>query len=308
MKSALPSWLRYRRVGVFVALGALVANAGFALGACSSSSTDTTSGEGGASGDSGGKGDAGGDGLAPPPPGDSGKPGNCSAVKGACDIVSQNCPMGQECVVVNGPMTQCVPAQASQQLDKGRACCPPSMLSPGNPCLPGLSCIGSPCTDGGPQTGRCAPACCKGDDTACGMSQPEGIAGACNLTIVDSQQNELYQTCSYQERCIPFGVQACKPGEACLITDKLGSSGCLASSGKQNGQACGFANDCADGLLCLTVGDAGVCHYECLTPGSITPFDAGGLDGAPGYGGCPMGQACQPLDPKSAPAWLSVCN
>ena len=309
----LLSWRRYRRAGAFVAIAALGGNAAFAIGACSSSSSDTTTSDEGGGGDSGGGKDSGKDGPATPPPPpplvDSGKPGNCSAVKGACDIVSQNCPTGQECIVVNGPTTQCVPIESSEQLDMGHACCPPTSAQPGNPCLPGLSCIGNPCVDGGPQTGRCAPACCKGDDTACGKSDPEGIAGACDLTIVDpSTQQELYQTCSYEERCTPFGIQPCKAGEICLVTDKLGTSGCLASFGKQNGQPCGFANDCADGLICLTVGDAGVCKYECLTPGAVTPFDAGGLDGGPGTGGCPAGEQCAPLDPKSAPSWLSVCT
>src|SRR5439155_16027481 len=141
---------------------------------------------------------------------------------------------------------------SSEQLAQGEACCPSNT---GNPCLPGLSCIGSACTDGGAKTGRCSPPCCKGDDAYCGKSQPEGISGACDLTIVDDKQKELYQTCSYQQRCIPFGIEPCKPGETCLVSDRFGTTGCLSSFGKQNGQSCGFANECADGLLCLTTAD-----------------------------------------------------
>jgi hypothetical protein len=302
------AWHRFRRVAFFVAAGVIVTNICVAIAACSSSNSsfggDDTS-------EAGPKPDGGKEGSTPPPPpppapiGDSGRPGNCSVVKGACDIVSQNCPSGQECVVDNTSKTQCVPIEATESLEMGSACCPGGQ---GNPCLPGLSCIGNPCVDGGPKTGRCSPACCKDDDVECGKSIPEGISGACNLTIVDGKGNELYQTCSYQQRCIPFGIEPCKPGEICLIEDKLGTSGCLASFGKTNGQACGFANDCADGLICLTVGDAGVCHYACLTPGSTHPFDAGGLDNSPGHGGCPPGETCQGLDPKTAPGWLSVCS
>src|SRR5439155_15632018 len=132
-----------------------------------------------------------------------------------------NCPGGQECVIVNGPATKCLPIEPSEQLEMGSACCPPSSAAPGNPCLPGLFCIGNACTDGGPKTGRCSPGCCKGDDVECGKSKPEGISGACDLTIVDDKGKELYQTCSYQKRCIPFGIEPCQAGEICLITDKF---------------------------------------------------------------------------------------
>lgn len=302
----------FRRVALFVAAAAVVTNLGIAIGACSSSeSSGVTNGEGeGGPKPDGGKESGTNPPPPPPPPGiDSGRPGNCSVVKGDCDIVSQNCPGGQECVVVsdkNGASsTKCFPIEGSEQLQMGEACCPSTTA---NPCLPGLSCIGNACTDGGPKTGRCSPACCKGDDVECGKSQPEGISGACDLTIVDDKGNELYQTCSYQQRCVPFGIEPCKAGEICLVEDKLGTTGCLSSFNKPNGAACGFANDCADGLICLTVGDGGVCHYACLTPGAVTPFDAGSITGTPGHGGCPSGEQCQPLDPKGAPAWLSVCT
>ncbi len=313
MQRLLLACLRWRRIALIVAVVVLGANASVAIGACSSSTTftDDHSNDSGPTG-----GDSGKDGLAPPPPPpgliDSGKMGNCSAVKGACDIVAQNCPKGQECVVVNGPSTQCVPVSSSEQLAMGTACCPSTTS---NPCLPGLVCVGNACVDGGPQTGRCTPACCMGDDKSCGKSQPEGISGACDSILTYNGQETNY-VCSYQERCVPFGVEPCKTGDICLIHDKLGSSGCFPSNydggaGAANRASCKFANDCADGYICLDVGGGatGQCRMECLTPGAVTPFDAGGVDGGPLTGGCPASELCNGhFDQDAAPAWLSVCG
>lgn len=240
--------------------------------------------------------------------------GHCAPVKGACDVVLQDCPdkdgKPQECVVTGADAsyaTACQPAQPSQALPRGRSCCPGAA----NPCLPGLTCVGDPCVDGGPVTGRCSPACCEGDDTACGQSDPEGISGACDITLFVEDDTEIHRVCSYRERCRPFGQGAtCKPGQTCLVEDKLGSAGCINSFNKTLGEACKYGNDCADGLLCLTlVGeDGGVCRMQCLTPNAVHPFDAGVEDGGPYKGGCPSGSACNlgPFD--DLPPWLSFCQ
>jgi len=240
--------------------------------------------------------------------------GNCSAVKGPCDIVRQDCPNDakgkrQECVVggpSGAPVTECVAEQVSQQLPKGRACCPGTAADPGNPCLPGLSCVGQPCTDGGAPTGRCSPACCEGDDKACGNSDPEGISGACNLVLVDSQSTELHAVCSWRERCKPFKVEPCRTGQICIVEDKIGTASCVSSMGKTNRQSCTFANECADGLICSGSGDAGLCRTLCLTPGSTHPFDASVEEGGAGRGGCPAGEQCR-ITFSNLPPWLSGC-
>ncbi len=131
-----------------------------------------------------------------------------------------------------------------------------------HPCLPGLTCVGNPCVDGGPQTGRCSPACCDGDNAACGKSDPEGISGACDLTLVDStSKTELFHVCTYRERCKPFQQESCKAGQICLMEDKAGTASCLGGGGKTNRQSCTFANECADGYVCAGAGDAGICPY-----------------------------------------------
>ncbi len=305
--------LPFSRHALFVIGAVLVAEAGVGIVACSSSSSPAPSDEAGTTGaDS--SADAQKDSA--PPRVDSGRPGNCSPVKGDCDIVAQDCPPGQggktqECVVTtNGgtPSTVCVAAQASQQLPQGHACCPSDTE---NPCLPGLTCVGSACTDGGAPTARCTPACCKGDDSICGKSDPEGISGSCDLTLYMGNV-EVNDVCSYRERCKPFGVEPCKSGEACLVEDSTGTATCITTQGKAIGESCNFANDCADGLMCIGGADGGICRMMCLTPGSNHPFDASVEEGGAGAGGCPTptcaGGPCCTIGVQQLPAWLSFCR
>ncbi len=241
--------------------------------------------------------------------------GNCTPVKGACDLVRQDCPRDekgqeQECIVTGSGTsyaTACTPVQPSQQLSTGRACC---SNAPSNPCLPGLTCVGRPCEDGGPPTGRCSPACCEGDDQKCKRSEPEGIAGKCDLVLVGSNDTELHRVCSYRERCAPFGEEPCRPGQMCLVEDQVGTASCLSSFDKALGRPCTFANECADGLYCLRLqgADAGVCRMMCLTPGATHPFDASVDNGGPYRGGCPAGAICNVGPFQDLPSWLSFCT
>lgn len=253
-----------------------------------------------------------------PPQEDAG--GHCSTIEGPCDIVLQNCPVDgegrpQECVTA-GPAhartTACIPVQATQQLPKGRACCPPTDENPVNTCLPGLTCVGRPCEDGGPPTGRCSPACCAGDDPSCGTSDPEGVSGSCDLSLVDENGEPLHMVCSYRERCKPFGVEPCKASHTCLVEDENGMASCVTSFGKTEGQPCTFSNECGDGLYCLQRAseDAGVCRVMCVTPNAILPFDAGPSPetAGPGKGGCASPQGCNIGGFKGLPPWLSFCR
>lgn len=259
--------------------------------------------------------EAGRDGGAPPS--DAGiAPGQCTQVKGACDLVVQDCPddktgQKQECVVTGSGTsytTACQPVQASQQLPIGRACC---SNAPSNECLPGLTCVGRACEDGGPKTGRCSPACCQGDDQKCKRSEPEGITGKCDLVLVAGDSNtELHRVCSYRERCAPFGQEPCRAGQMCLVEDQVGTASCLSSFDKKLGETCTFSNECADGLYCLILQgqDAGLCRMMCLTPGAQHPFDASVEDGGPYKGGCPVGSACSLGPFQDLPSWLSFCR
>ena len=297
------------RAFLMLLMGGLGA-AGAGAAACSSSDTPEDPTEAGAETSTPPK-EAGQDQTSPPPTdaATAKESGNCTKVKGPCDLVLQDCQPGQECVVTRPAggsfTTTCRAVGASQQLPIGRACCPGAT----NPCLPGLTCVGDDCVDGSAPTARCAPACCPGDDTSCGKSDPEGIAGACDITLF-SNSEELHNTCTYKERCKPLRLEPCKPGQACIVEDKVGTSSCVSSNGLPEGAPCGFLNDCADGMMCFGPADGGAkCRLLCLTPNAATPFDAGALEGGPGRGGCPAGETCNiGLSPQQFPAWLSICR
>jgi len=256
--------------------------------------------------------DAGGGKDQVSPPIDSGRDagGHCTTVKGPCDLVLQDCPdtskgKKQECIVSGTSSTRCVEVQGSQQLGAGHSCCPNN--AGGNSCLPGLTCVGNACADGGPVTGRCSPVCCVGDDQACGKSDPEGISGACDITLVDSTtKTPLYNACTYRERCKPFKQGPCKEDQICLVEDKAGTASCLDSEGKLNRQSCSFANQCGDGLICSGSGDAGICRTTCLLPNTVSPFDASLEQAGPGKGGCPVNEVCR-ISFTNLPAWYGAC-
>jgi len=308
---SMSSLLR-RRSFAFLALTLAASNGALLLVACTTDdpAVDTTTADGATPDGTTGS-DAGSDVSTTPPDGSAPKEGgNCTAVKGACDLVLQDCPddkgKKQECIVgmVNGQLsTTCVPVQPSQQLPMGHGCCPGN----DNPCLPGLTCVGDDCVDGGPVLARCTPACCEGDHAACGQSDPEGIGGQCDLSL-SSGGTELHHVCSYRERCKPFGVEPCKANQLCIVEDKAGTAGCLGTRGFGLRQPCIFANDCADGLICVGDGDAGRCRMYCLTPNSNPPFDASAADGAPGRGGCPATEQCTGPHFTNLPDWLQLCE
>jgi hypothetical protein len=241
--------------------------------------------------------------------------GGCSPVNGpACDIVLQNCSdtasgQKQECVAPlpdGGFSTQCQAITASEHLPLGRPCCPAA----DNPCLPGLECIGGDqCVGDAAPTSRCTPHCC--DDGVCGTSDPEGFAGRCILSIVDGTSRELYKVCAYNQQCKPLhlGGQSCPAHFVCLVDDKFGTASCATlfnpdgGNGNPENAPCQAANECADGLMCF----GQTCRLLCLTPGAM--FDAGVIDGGPGYGGCPAAETCKvPLDSTRFPPWLSLCG
>ncbi len=301
--------LPLRRRGVLLLAAFLAANAAVAMGACSSTSPDPDVTPGGS--EAGNVPEGGSkDGPAIPPDSAKDGGGHCTPAQGPCDLVLQDCPddkgQKQECITKGTTSTECVPVQASQQLGMGRGCC--SNNPTGNPCLPGLTCVGNPCVDGGPPTGRCSPACCTGDDQACGKSDPEGISGACDLTLVDSiSKTPLHDVCTYRERCKPFKQEFCKANQICLVEDKAGTASCLDSFGTQNRERCTFANECADGFVCAGPADAGICRTVCLLPNTVSPFDASIEEAGPGKGGCPVNESCR-LSFTNLPAWFGGCG
>jgi hypothetical protein len=272
--------------------------------------------------------DAGIDGRPPPTKLDSGPtPTSCEPVTGpACDLVAQNCPPGdggvpQQCLTQalsdGGYTTVCNPVTLSQHLEKGHDCCPSGDQ---NPCNVGLECVGNtaaPCDGGGVLPGRCTPHCCggdAGDDSLCGTSVPEGYPGRCDVVVVDSTGTPLFNACTYELACKPFGLKACPPGQVCEVIDPSGTATCAdiyvpdGGPAPGEGESCVALNNCQDGMVCLDNGDGtSSCYLSCVTPGTIPPFDAGLLDGGPGTGGCPSNEECN-IVVQGFPAWLSFCG
>jgi hypothetical protein len=247
--------------------------------------------------------------------------GHCSAVTGACDIVAQDCDGASECFEVPGDggiwTTACIPTTGNSRIAKGAPCCPGQQS---NPCLPGLECLGDLCQGDAAPSARCAPRCCSGNAAVCGSS-PEGFPGVCDTDVTgplpDGGVQDLFFICSYSEVCRPLGLAPCPTGFGCLVSDNQGSAKCVQiydpngpADGLGEGAACTYANQCADGLMCLgPKGAQATCRMLCLTPGSMPPFDAGALADGPGTGGCAAGKTCSaPLDPTQFPAWLSLCK
>ncbi len=293
------------RIAFLLVLGAF-GGIGVSGVACSSSSSSNVGGDDGGSAGDGTTGD-GGNGhdsaLTDSSGNDTGSSdggaeaqGNCSAVKGPCDIVLQDCPTGKECVAVSvdgGFATACVNTSVGEVKQKGAAC----TTGGSNTCLPGLECF----------DGHCTPHCCMGNDSICGMTTG-GIQGVCDLNISGgTSSSPLFMVCTYKSVCKPFQVLPCPSGQACTVEDNLGSADCLGDNGKTEGQGCMFKNDCVDGLGCFSAGDAGAkCSMFCVTPGQTPPFDAGT---GPGTGGCNTGKTCiGRLNAARFPPWLSICQ
>lgn len=246
--------------------------------------------------------------------------GHCSAVRGPCDVVLQDCPTGKECGVVrggsdpNGLTTACVTAGTGSK-PAGASCCPDK----DNQCVAGLVCVGPDCNDASATpTGRCAPHCCQGDDSVCGASVPEGFQGTCDLGIVEDPGDggaiDVFNVCSYKGTCKPFHVLSCPPNYSCLLQKDGVSFRCtsiFSPPGNAVGTTCNLANDCADGLLCLGPPDASTskCAQTCFRADAAAgaPFDASALRDAAGYGGCPGGLPCNGTIISGAPPYLGFC-
>jgi hypothetical protein len=308
----------------------LVGSGGVAGVACSSSSSGSVADDGGADGsasDGSQGGDAARDGAFGSDTGasDGGSQdatgdqltGNCAPVKGACDIVLQNCGAGKECVVSRGSdggfATACFPTTNNEHIPMGSPCCPGAQ----NPCLPGLECLGASCQGDAAPTSRCAPHCCTGDDSICGQS-PEGYPGHCDTNVNSGGSNpvDLFEICTYSAVCKPFGIIACPSGTACEVLDNLGSAKCdniynpadSGPGGAKEGDPCAALNQCADGLMCFGSNNADKCKMLCLIANSSPPFDAGALDGAPLHGGCTQGKSCVGVSASTFPSWLGLCE
>lgn len=298
------------------------------IAACSSSGDDSLaqdSGTDGTVGDGSGGDGSTKDGSASDGGGGDSGPVSCPAqtLSGTCDLVLQNCPSGNECVPIlnadNSVTAQCQPA-GTGAVPQGHECCPNAANQGG--CVSGTFCLGNDCSvlDGGPgsKSGRCSPYCCQGDNGKCGSSDPEGLKGTCDTNIIgqnpqDGGDLQFGSGCTYKPPCKPFHVQSCgsDTNSTCTLQDdgvSFRCSGIFQPPGQDAGTLCNSANACANGLECLGPIDAGAtCTIMCYrADGGTPPFDASVLTNAPGFGGCPVGSACNGTL-VGGPGWYGFC-
>ncbi len=194
---------------------------------------------------------------------------------GECDLLQQNCLPGETCQPTDdGQSTFCY---------KGGG-----LKGPGKPCIgaggvqecqAGLFCIGPA------NASFCTRPCCPTDDQPCG-------GGDCNGEV--DFGNIVVYMCSYSEQCTLFETGQCKNGQKCqFVYSVQGLAVCtLPSDNDQpDGGPCTHVNECGENSLCY----ANTCHYNCKIGGS----------GAPGLGGCPVGQTCFPAYPDYG---VGVCQ
>jgi hypothetical protein len=197
----------------------------------------------------------------------------------ACDLLKQNCELGQTCVPALGAnsmvTTACVTATGLKTA--GESC------YDATECDDKLICIGQ----NGDHPGQCVAFCC-----------PAEPYEPCNGGICNEQVNfgngAFAYVCSYGQRCTLLTPGACPPGYDCHVETAAGQgiAVCLEPSPSMVGElgTCNFINDCASMQDCFGLGGSGggVCLYYCALTGPT-------MTAAPGLGGCPKDEMCQSM-------------
>jgi hypothetical protein len=185
--------------------------------------------------------------------------------EGECSLLAQNCGAGKTCVVnldaqAMTATTVCTTTNGFKP--RGAAC------GTNSECQAGLICID-----------KCTPICCPSNDEPC-----EG--GECNINVTFNNSTFTAMVCAYNDACQLFTEMACPMGEVCHPADGLASCSTPSPNPVEEGEVCEFLNDCGDMQACIGQGAEYRCRYACMM-GSMA---------APGLGGCPAMQTCQPVD------------
>jgi hypothetical protein len=176
-----------------------------------------------------------------------------------CSLIEQNCNPGEACVP-NGSGTTCIYETGIKGV--GASC------TETKECAAGLFCVFY----------ACAPVCCPSQSAAfCGSAQ-------CNVNINLGQGNVW--ACNLAKACTLFGND-CPKNQQCRLGDPDQElSLCAPSSGtvSPEGGSCMFLNDCGANQICSL---KDTCRYSC----SLADWQSK----APGEGGCPPMQMCNPV-------------
>lgn len=180
---------------------------------------------------------------------------------GDCDLLQQDCPIGETCVAALAG-TWCKSGGGLK--GPGKTC---NVANGNNECQAGLVCIGTS------MIGLCTRPCCPDTDEPCG-------GGECILSA--NYNGVLVRMCYYSQTCTLFEPGTCPAGLQCQIVQKdshpLPICTYPSDDSVSEGEACTHVNQCGEAQVCFN----GKCRYSCKIDGS----------GEPGTGGCLAGQTC----------------
>ncbi|MRG96919.1 hypothetical protein [Polyangium spumosum] len=179
----------------------------------------------------------------------------------------------------------------AQDCEDPNASCRPSLDGTATVCEggAGIKGVGAPCTQTPSGLGECgvglycvfgfcSPICCQ--------SAPEQFCGSAQCNVYRSYGQSRLWLCNFAKSCTLFDGKECPDGHQCrlsIVNQDLSLCAPLAGAGVAEGEACDDLNDCGANQRC----EAQICRYTCLVDGAQNL--------APGSGGCPTGQTCNPL-------------
>ena len=165
----------------------------------------------------------------------------CTGQSGSsCDPVCQTgCPCGQKCGLSGAALACAAPAGTKAEAE----ICHPSK----DECAPGFACLKEVC---GSDLGRCYRFCRTNDDCA--------STTACTTSGATASTQKV---CSLEDQpCDPYAQTGCPDAALKCYFSGLSQTKCdcpgLPSGEKQVGEVCANYNDCAIGLVCLSLGNA----------------------------------------------------
>jgi hypothetical protein len=216
----------------------------------------------------------------------------CRSPMGECDLLAQDCAMGEACVyalpdaMATTPQTVCAPIVGAGA-EEGGACCAL------NSCDAGLVCVGAVETMPGTCTsmGTCQRYCC-GSSSDC---SPGDVCSGFGSSFMGGICDQV-DGCSLvaQTGCEGMAGTGCYPSAG-------GATQCVTPTAAMaaEGATCMYTNDCVPGTACFTVtpGGGGMARSICLR---FCDIDDGAAD-------CPnpMGMACQ--TGGELPAGTGIC-
>ncbi|MFZ5470527.1 MAG: hypothetical protein ACOZIN_13910 [Myxococcota bacterium] len=184
---------------------------------------------------------------------DGGQATRCAG--GACDLVLQNCPVGEKCTYVSdagGFERGCAPEGTA---DEGSPC---TGTPSSNTCRAGLVCALRELPDGGVDT-----ACARFCNTTAQCTSPK----LCNVVLTLAGTAERPTLCGDPPPSCDLFAQDCQRlNDACYPSGSVAA--CFPEGTLGDGEACVYSNDCVKGSACTGGGNGFTCRPLCGTGGA----------------------------------------